>query len=96
MTVAVQGPRIELKSPREINLLRQAGHLSARILMDLKRRVEPGMTTRDIDEQAAAMMRDAGAVPSFLNYRGYPATVCASAVIIVIAVAANSSIFFIS
>lgn len=78
MTVAVQGSRIELKSPREIGLLRTAGRLAARILMDLKGQIEPGMTTQDIDEQAAAMMQEAGAVPSFLNYRGYPATVCTS------------------
>ena len=73
-----QATRIELKSAREIGLLRVAGLLSARILMDLKAAVEVGMTTRDIDALAARMMRENGAVPSFLNYRGYPATVCTS------------------
>jgi len=78
VTVATQSPRIELKSAREIDLLRRAGRLAARILMELKRQIEPGMTTKDIDSQAAEMMRKAGAVPSFLNYRGFPATVCTS------------------
>ncbi len=78
MTVAAQGARIELKSTREIDLLRDAGHLAAKILMDLKRQVLPGMTTQDIDQEAARMIKLAGAVPSFLNYRGYPAVVCTS------------------
>jgi methionyl aminopeptidase len=70
--------RIELKSPREIDLLRKAGQISADILMTLKNKVVAGMTTQDIDVMAAAMMREHGATPSFLNYRGYPATVCTS------------------
>src|SRR6185437_17089379 len=70
--------RIELKSPREIDLLRTAGRVSAEILMALKKKVQAGMTTKDVDVMAEKMMRDRGAVPSFLNYRGYPATVCAS------------------
>jgi methionyl aminopeptidase len=77
VTVAATS-RIELKSPREIDLLRKAGRLSADILMALKSKIVSGMSTRDIDVMAEKMMRDAGAVPSFLNYRGYPATVCTS------------------
>src|SRR5262245_49860748 len=73
-----QQSRIELKSPREIDLLRRAGHVAAEILMELKRKTVAGMTTRDIDTLAHKMMRDRGTVPSFLNYRGYPATVCTS------------------
>ena len=73
-----QTSRIELKSAREIDLLRKAGHVSADILMALKKKTVSGMTTRDIDEAAHKMMKDHGAVPSFLNYRGYPAVVCTS------------------
>ena len=73
-----QTSRIELKSPREIDLLRTAGHVSAEILLALKSKITAGMTTRDIDGMAEKMMRERGAVPSFLNYRGYPATVCTS------------------
>src|SRR5205085_6128530 len=56
----------------------QAGHVSADILMALKKKTESGMTTRDIDALAAKMMKDHDAKPSFLNYRGYPAVVCTS------------------
>jgi len=70
--------RVELKSMREIDLLRQAGELAARILMTLKSNIVEGMTTKDIDQMAARMMRENRAIPSFLNYRGYPATVCTS------------------
>lgn len=73
-----QTSRIELKSPREIDLLRTAGQISAKILMALKQAVVAGMTTKDIDTMAAKLMRDHGAKPSFLNYRGYPAVVCTS------------------
>jgi methionyl aminopeptidase len=59
-------------------LLRAAGKLSARILLELKAAIVPGMTTKDIDVLAARLMRENNAVPSFLNYRGYPATVCTS------------------
>jgi methionyl aminopeptidase len=69
---------IELKSPREIELLRKAGQVAAEILMDLKRSVAAEMTTRDIDALAAKMMRERGVTPAFLNYRGYPAVVCTS------------------
>lgn len=74
----VQTSRIELKSPREIDLLRTAGHVSAEILMQLKKSIEAGMTTGDIDAMAEKLMRSRGAKPSFLNYRGFPATVCTS------------------
>lgn len=76
--MATQASRIELKSPREIDLLRQVGRISAQILMELKRKITPGMTTRDVDKMAADLMKQHGATPSFLNYRGYPATVCTS------------------
>ncbi len=69
--------RIELKSPREIDLLRKAGRATAAILMDLKSKTVAGMTTKDIDVMAEKMMRQHG-IPSFLNYRGYPAVVCTS------------------
>lgn len=77
MAVA-QATRIELKSPREIDLLRKAGHVSADILMALKKLTVAGMTTDDIDVAAAKMMKEHGAKPSFLNYRGYPKVVCTS------------------
>ena len=73
-----QAARIELKSPREIDLLRTAGHVAAEVLFSLKKSIVAGMTTREIDAMAAKMMRERSVVPSFLHYRGYPATVCTS------------------
>jgi methionyl aminopeptidase len=74
----VQTSRIELKSPREIDLLKKAGHLAAEILLEIRSKIQVGMTTREIDAMAEKWMRQRGAVPAFLNYRGFPATICTS------------------
>ena len=78
MTAVARQAPIELKSPREIELLNQAGHVAAAILMDLKRSVVAGMTTKDVDALAARKMKERDVKPAFLNYRGFPAVVCAS------------------
>jgi methionyl aminopeptidase len=78
VTAVARQAHIELKSPREIDLLRQAGKVAAEILMQLKRQTTVGMTTRDIDAMAAKLMKERGVTPAFLNYRGYPAVVCTS------------------
>jgi len=78
VTSVARQSHIELKSPREIDLLRQAGHVAAEILMDLKRHVTAGMKTHDIDALAARIMKERDVTPAFLNYRGYPAVVCTS------------------
>lgn len=70
--------RIELKSPREIALLKQAGQVASTILLELKRLCVVGMATRDLDAAAERLMRQHGATPAFLNYRGFPARVCTS------------------
>src|ERR1017187_3003393 len=77
MTVAATS-RIGLSSTRESDLLRKAGQVSAEILLALKSKTVSGMTTKDVDVMAEKMMREHGATPSFLNYRGYPANVCTS------------------
>jgi methionyl aminopeptidase len=77
MTMTRQA-HIELKSPREIELLRQSGQVAAEILMALKRQVVVGMTTKDVDTLAAKMMKERDVKPAFLGYRGYPAVVCTS------------------
>jgi methionyl aminopeptidase len=78
VTSVARQAHIELKSPREIELLRQAGHVGAEILMQLKRSTVAGMTTRDVDALAAKLMKERDVKPAFLNYRGYPAVVCTS------------------
>jgi len=69
---------IVCKSPAEIEKMRAANQLVARVLEDLAAMVAPGVSTADLDAAAEAKVRDAGAEPAFKGYRGYPATLCAS------------------
>jgi methionyl aminopeptidase len=69
---------IFLKNPGQIAGMRSAGHLLYDVLCALRECITPGVTTKDIDARAEEMIRAHHAIPSFLNYRGYPASVCAS------------------
>jgi methionyl aminopeptidase len=77
---------ITIKSEREIELMREAGGLVARVLDMLEQEIAPGISTKRLDELAEQFIRDHNAVPSFLNYvpKGesgvtpYPATLCVS------------------
>jgi methionyl aminopeptidase len=66
------------KSKAEIEKMRVAGQIVARVLKRLAEMVEPGITTRDLDAEAERMIRAANAVPTFKGYHGYPASICAS------------------
>lgn len=67
-----------LKTSGEIELMEEANRIVHRVLDGIAARVRPGVTTRELDQWAEATIRDAGAVPAFLDYRGYPATLCTS------------------
>jgi methionyl aminopeptidase len=69
---------IELKSAREIGLMRRAGHILSGVMDRLRTTVKPGMSTLDIDEDVEEFIRAHGARPAFKGYRGFPATVCIS------------------
>ena len=69
---------IVCKSPAEIEKMRAANQVVARILDELAAMVAPGVSTADLDAAAEAKVRAAGAEPAFKGYRGYPATLCAS------------------
>jgi methionyl aminopeptidase len=73
---------IQLKSPEEIDIMRQASSIVAEVLAELRQRVRPGITTAELDETAEAMTRCRGAVPAFKGYsvggRVFPASVCIS------------------
>jgi methionyl aminopeptidase len=71
-------PPIEIKTPEQIALMREAGLVVARALAAMRAAVAPGVTTAALDTVAHDVIRAAGAVPSFLNYHGYPATICSS------------------
>jgi methionyl aminopeptidase len=69
---------IQIKTADEIALMREAGLVVSRALQKLSAAVAPGVTTGDLDKIAEESIRGDGAVPSFLGYRGYPATICTS------------------
>jgi methionyl aminopeptidase len=67
------------KSPEELDRMRRAGRIVAGTISAVLEAVRPGATTADLDHVAEAYIREQGATPSFLGYRGtYPATICAS------------------
>tara|TARA_B100000405_G_scaffold89060_1_gene61786 strand:+ start:289 stop:1134 length:846 start_codon:yes stop_codon:yes gene_type:complete len=82
--VTATGPRIqkrrgvEIKSAREVKIMRQASHIVATVLREVMEMVEPGQTTGDIDAYAEKRIREMGATPSFKGYHGFPASICAS------------------
>lgn len=67
-----------LKTPGEIELMDQANRIVHQVLEAVDQRIAPGVTPRELDKLAEQVIRGAGAVPAFLNYRGYPATLCIS------------------
>jgi len=69
---------IALKSPAEIAAMRRSCQVAARALQAVVDGVVPGVTTRDLDRIAEDQVRALGGVPSFLGYRGFPASLCAS------------------
>lgn len=69
---------IEIKSPREIEIMRQSAKIVATVLKEISEMVQPGMTTADLDAHAEKRIREMGATPSFKGYHGFPASICAS------------------
>ena len=69
---------ISIKSAREIELMKEAGRLLASVHEEIKKALRPGMTTKDIDRLGEEIIRSYGCIPSFLNYHGYPASICVS------------------
>ena len=69
---------ITIKSAEEIGKMRRAGALLHQVLEELRKLVEPGVTTAYIDEVAEKLIRDGGAIPSSKGYEGFPSSICAS------------------
>ncbi len=69
---------MELKSDKEISSLRVAGKLAAQLLEAICLQARAGLTTGDLDVYAAGWIKEHGAKPAFLNYRGFPKTICIS------------------
>ena len=69
---------VTIKSAREIELMREAGRILARVHQELGKAIKPGMSTLEVDRLGEEMIRGYGCEPSFLNYCGYPASICVS------------------
>ncbi len=69
---------VSIKSKREIELMREAGRILAETHERLAELVRPGITTHEIDRKGEEIIRSYGCIPSFLNYEGYPASICVS------------------
>lgn len=69
---------VSIKSQSEIALMREAGKILAKVHKELKDAIRPGMSTLDIDRLGEKIIRGYGCIPSFLNYNGYPASICVS------------------
>jgi methionyl aminopeptidase len=66
------------KSKRELEKMRAAGRLVGQVREHLRGLVQPGVTTMELDREAEKMIRDAGALPTFKGYNGFPYSICAS------------------
>lgn len=69
---------VSIKSAREIELMRAAGKILAKVHQDLGKQLKPGMSTLEIDKTGDEMIRSFGCIPSFKDYNGYPASICVS------------------
>lgn len=69
---------ITIKSAREIELMTEAGRILEIVHDELAKALHPGMSTLDIDRLGEEVIRSYGCIPSFLDYNGYPASICVS------------------
>lgn len=66
------------KTPREIEIMREAGRIVALTHQELKKHIVPGITTKELDKVAEAFIRKHDAIPSFKGYNGFTGSICAS------------------
>ena len=69
---------VTIKTAREIELMREAGRLLEKVHNELAEFIRPGISTLDIDRFGEKLIRSLGCTPNFLNYNGYPASICVS------------------
>lgn len=69
---------VSVKSQREIELMKEAGIILATVLEELEKIIKPGITTKHIDQVGEEIIRSYNCIPSFLNYNGFPASICVS------------------
>ena len=69
---------VSIKSEREIELMRQAGKILAKVHEELGKAIVPGISTWEVNRLGEKLIREYDCIPNFLNYHGYPASVCVS------------------
>ncbi len=69
---------VTIKSAKEIQLMMESGKILAEVLERLGEMIKPGISTLDIDREGAKIIKSYDTIPSFLNYNGYPASICVS------------------
>jgi len=75
----IEGKRgIEIKTSREIKLIKKSSQIVAKVLSEIIDLIKPGMSTKDLDSFAEKRIREMGATPSFKGYHGFPASICSS------------------
>lgn len=66
------------KTSSELEMMREAGRIVAMVHQKMSEMIKPGITTKELDVAAYKIIKNAGATPSFLNYQGFPASICTS------------------
>ena len=69
---------VTIKTDKEIALMRESGHRLSKVFDGMKQALKPGMSTKDIDRIGEQLIRSLGGIPNFLNYNGFPASICTS------------------
>lgn len=69
---------VSIKSEREIQLMRESCKILAKVYEELEKAIKPGISTKEIDTLAEKLIRSYDCIPNFLNYHGFPGTICAS------------------
>lgn len=69
---------VSIKSPREIELMRESCRLLSIVHDELGKIIQPGISTWEIDQAGEKLIREMGCIPNFLHYNGYPASICVS------------------
>lgn len=69
---------VTIKTPEEIEIMRKAGHINYLTHQYLKGLIRPGISTKYLNDEADKFIREHGGIPGFLNYEGFPASICVS------------------
>lgn len=76
--MAFRKRKIAAKTPEQLDAMEAAGRIVGTALQEVRAAAKPGATTLDLDRVAEAVIRDHGAIPTFLGYNGFPGSICAS------------------